>query len=227
LPVAARDVAGLAAVVQSVRVLRLLRPLRSLRLAPHHPTPFTPEGLRHAALLTVLTALAGSAAFAAAENYSLGNGIYWATSTMTTVGGNTTPKSPEGKIISIAVQIVGIGFASLIIGAVAQQFIPPTVNEVEISDDELVEEVRHLRPVATPRPSARAAPVCWLAAATSTSSGLRLRLGSGGPRTDYKRVVNKLCPNARVGSKTGVHEILIVVIRGLPAAVGSHVQRPT
>ena len=113
----------LVSVVQSVRVLRLLRLVRLIRLAPLLRALFTAKGLRYAALLTLLTALAGGVAFASVENTSVGNGIYWAVTTMTTVGyGDITPKTPEGKVITITVMLVGIGFATLVIGAIAERF---------------------------------------------------------------------------------------------------------
>ena len=76
----------LTSIVQSIRVLRILRLLRLLRLGPLVRLLFTAEGLRYAALLRALTALASGLAFSSVENTSLGNGIYWAIPTMTTVG---------------------------------------------------------------------------------------------------------------------------------------------
>lgn len=135
----------LPAVVQSARVLRLLRLLRFLRLAPLVRVLFSAEGLRYAALFTFLTALTAGAAFASVENTSVGNGIYWAVATMTTVGyGDITPTTAEGKGIAIVVMLVGIGFASLAIGAIAERFIKPTVRDVELTDEDLVEQVRDI-----------------------------------------------------------------------------------
>jgi voltage-gated potassium channel len=133
----------LTSIVQSVRVLRLLRLLRFLRLAPLVRALFSAEGLRYAALLTGLTALAGGAAFASVENTSMGNGLYWAITTMTTVGyGDMTPKTAEGKAIAIAVMLVGIGFASLVIAAAAKRFIEPPGKPLECAtDDELLAQV--------------------------------------------------------------------------------------
>ena len=51
-------------------------------------------------------------------------------------------QDPEGKLIAIAVMLVG--FASLIVGAIAQRFIAPTVHEVELADEDLVEQVRDI-----------------------------------------------------------------------------------
>ena len=135
----------LANIVQSTRVLRLLRLLRFLRLAPLVRILFSAEGLRYAALLTFLTALTGGAAFASVENTSVGNGIYWAITTMTTVGyGDITPKTPEGKAIAIAVMVVGIGFATLVIGAIAERFINRPVHELELTEEDILAQVRDI-----------------------------------------------------------------------------------
>jgi voltage-gated potassium channel Kch len=55
---------------------------------------------------------------------------------MTTVGyGDITPKTPEGKAITIAVMLVGIGFAALVIGAIAHRFIAPAAKANELGPD--------------------------------------------------------------------------------------------
>jgi voltage-gated potassium channel len=92
-----------------------------------------------------MTALAGGVAFASVENTSVGNGIYWAITTMTTVGyGDITPKTPEGKVITITVMLVGIGFATLVIGAIAERFTNRPVHEFELTDEDLVEQVQDI-----------------------------------------------------------------------------------
>jgi voltage-gated potassium channel len=137
----------LAAVVQSARVLRLLRLLRFLRLAPLVRVLFSSEGVRYAALLTLLTAVTGGSAFASIENTPVGDGIYWAITTMTTVGyGDVRPETPEGKAIAIAVMLVGIGFATLVIGAAAERFIRPRHHEPEPGEDDLLAQVRDISP---------------------------------------------------------------------------------
>jgi voltage-gated potassium channel len=135
----------LAAVIQSARVLRLVRLLRFLRLAPLVRRLFTAEGVRYATLLTFLTALTGGAAFASVEHTSVGNGIYWAITTMTTVGyGDFQPTTAEGKVIAIAVMMVGIGFATLLVGAIAERFVKPEVEEVELAEEDIIAQVRDI-----------------------------------------------------------------------------------
>ena len=131
--------------VQSIRVLRLLRLARFLRLAPLIRALFSAGGLRYAAVFTGITALTAGAAFASVEKTSVGNGIYWAITTMTTVGyGDVTPKTPEGKVLAIAVMLVGIGFAALVVGSFADRFINPPVHELELTEEDLLAQVRKI-----------------------------------------------------------------------------------
>jgi voltage-gated potassium channel len=124
--------------VQSIRLLRLLRLVRLLRLAQLARGVFSLAGVRYAAILAVLTAVAGGEAFAAIENVSRADGLYWSLSTMTTVGyGDVTPKTGAGRAVAVAVMLVGIGFVAIVTGAVAQRFIAPAEEQAQMSRDEL------------------------------------------------------------------------------------------
>jgi voltage-gated potassium channel len=126
----------LPASLQAARVLRLLRLLRLVRLAPLVRRMFSVEGLRYAGLLLVLTVLGGGAAFAAAEDRSSWDGVYWCLTTMTTVGSDIHAHTTSGRIISMAVVIVGITFVAFFTGAIARRFIEPAFEEVEAEVEE-------------------------------------------------------------------------------------------
>jgi voltage-gated potassium channel len=135
--------------VQSVRLLRLLRLVRLLRLAQLARGVFSLAGVRYAAVLAVLTAIAGAEAFASIEKVSRATGLYWAVSTMTTVGyGDLAPKTGAGRVIAMIVMLVGIGFVAIVTGAVAQRFIAPAEEAAQMSRDELQDKLdalsRHL-----------------------------------------------------------------------------------
>jgi voltage-gated potassium channel len=120
--------------LQSLRAIRLLRLLRMLRLAQLARRLFSLQGLRYAALLAALTVIAGGAAFVGLENshdYSTWQGIYWALTTMTTLGSNIYPTTTGAEILSVVLLVVGISFVALLTGAIAQRFLGPQLAEVE------------------------------------------------------------------------------------------------
>jgi voltage-gated potassium channel len=149
----------LPASLQALRVFRLLRLLRLLRAAQMARRLFSLEGLRDAAVIVLVATFGGGAAFAAAEKgYSTWDGIWWAITTMTTVGyGDLSPKTTLGRLIGIAVMLVGIGFIALVTGAIAQRFLAVQVEEemetiehevardISLARDDLLQELRSIR----------------------------------------------------------------------------------
>jgi voltage-gated potassium channel len=144
----------LPASLQALRVFRLVRLARLFRLAPLARRLFSIEGLRYVALLALLTVLGGGAAFAAIEkNSSTWDGVWWAISTMTTVGyGDVSPHTDLGRILAIAIMLIGIGFIAVITGAVAERFLATEIeevaeatHEVEATDVEVLAELREVR----------------------------------------------------------------------------------
>jgi voltage-gated potassium channel len=111
---------------------------------------FSLAGLRYASFLALLAVLAGGEAFSVAENsakhpVSLGDGIYWALSTMTTVGyGDFVPRTTTGKAVAGVVMVVGVAFFAMITGAIAQRFLAGEVEEMQDEMQEEMEEVEEL-----------------------------------------------------------------------------------
>jgi voltage-gated potassium channel len=135
--------------LQALRVLRLFRLLRLLRLAQLTHEVFSLQGLRYAMLLSVLTVVGGGALFVAVEKHSqhldTWDGIYWAVTTMTTLGSNIYPKTTAGEIIATVILVIGIGFVALLTGAFAQRFLGPEIAEVE---EELAKEPHSAEAIA-------------------------------------------------------------------------------
>lgn len=112
--------------LQSLRVFRLLRLLRLIRLASLTRELFSLEGLGYSALLALLTAVAGGAvfnAFEAQQHLGPWEGLYWAVTTMTTVGSDIYPQTTGGQITSVVLVLVGVSFLALLTGAIAQRFL--------------------------------------------------------------------------------------------------------
>ena len=147
----------LPASVQMLRVFRLLRVLRLIAAVRYARRLFTLDGLQYGALLALITVLGGGAAFAAVEgsDVSTWDGVWWALTTMTTVGyGDISPTTDGGRLIAAIVMVVGIGFLTLLIGSVSEKFLTGHLEqevaeaeaEVEVNvvaaKTEILEEVR-------------------------------------------------------------------------------------
>jgi voltage-gated potassium channel len=145
----------LPASLQSLRVLRLLRLLRLFPLLRYRRRLFSGEGLRLAALVTVLVVIGGGTAYAALEEKPTAwDGIWWAVGTMTTAApGDVRPHTDEGRVLAMAVMLVGIGFLSLLIGAAAERFVAGGVQEeveeiereLSETDEQVLRELRAMR----------------------------------------------------------------------------------
>ena len=133
----------LPASLQALRLFRLLRVLRLAVVVRRYRRIFTGDGLRAAAVIAVVAALGGGALFASLEKgYSTWDGVWWAASTMTTVGyGDLSPHTTGGRMLGIALMLIGIGFVALLTGAIAQRFLTPHIEdgviavEAEVSTD--------------------------------------------------------------------------------------------
>lgn len=135
----------LATVVQGLRVLRVLRLLRLFRVARYTRKLFTPTGIRYVAVLALLVLLIGAEAFHSAEGQSYSISLYWALTTMTTVGyGDVTPHTTAGHIVACVVMVVGIGFFAVLTGAIAQQFLASEVEVVEEEEKDLIVRIRDI-----------------------------------------------------------------------------------
>jgi len=134
--------------LQVVRALRVLRVVRALRVLPSARRVFSLDGVRISAVLTLLVVLGGGSAFHSIENgqdgmyVSLWDGVWWAITTITTVGyGETYPHTDAGRVVAIFVMVAGIGFVALLTAAAAQRFLAPQVAELEEAEEKLEGEL--------------------------------------------------------------------------------------
>jgi voltage-gated potassium channel len=126
------------------RFLRLLRAVAIISRALQAERRLTSTSLfRVVALLTlflVVVAGAAQATFDSNEFPSMWDGVWWAVVTVTTVGyGDFYPSDVEGRLIGIAVMLLGIGFISVLTATIASQFIQNDTNS-----NELLETLRRI-----------------------------------------------------------------------------------
>lgn len=134
--------------LQAARAFRLLRLLRLVRAFVAIKVLFTPDGLRYATIVTGFLVLLGGTAFAAVEkeqDLSAWDGLYWAITTVTTVGyGDLQPATDGGRIIALAVMIIGVGFVAILTAAAAERFLTAS-REARAGELKLTEELAAIR----------------------------------------------------------------------------------
>jgi voltage-gated potassium channel len=111
----------------AARVFRLLQLLPLLQAGMLLRRLFTTEGVRDAGVLALITVLGGGTVYASVEteqDLSTWDGVWWAVTTVTTVGyGDSIPRTDAGRVIAIVVMVVGIGFVAVLTAAAAERFI--------------------------------------------------------------------------------------------------------
>jgi voltage-gated potassium channel len=129
---------------QNGRLFRLVRLLRVFRVLALRRL-LSLEGMRYAAVVALGTVVVGGAVFASVEEQqgiTTWDGVWWAITTVTTVGyGDIVPESTGGRIIGITIMLVGIGFVALLTAFIADRFINLSV-ETEAKEDLILTELR-------------------------------------------------------------------------------------
>lgn len=126
----------------SIRILRALRVFRSLRILIALKRGIKPilgvfekNSLHYVTIITVFLIIASSIAFSWLEQRDLSYGLWWAITTVTTVGyGDTYPVTNMGRIFAAFIMIIGIGFVSLLTANITSYFVEKDL-ENEKSDE--------------------------------------------------------------------------------------------
>lgn len=131
---------------QAGRVYRVARLLRLFRVFSLRKM-LTFDGIKMAALAAVTTVVLGGVAVAniestAREPWTAWDGIWWAVTTVTTVGyGGLEPHTDSGRIIASAIMLVGIGFVALLTAFVADRFVAGQKR----TEEQILTELREIR----------------------------------------------------------------------------------
>ena len=138
-----------------VRIVRIIRILRAFRSARHLVAFLYRRRSRGLALTVVLTAFVlvifSSIAVLAFEDESESNirtpfdAVWWAISTMTTVGyGDKVPVTVEGKIVAMILMVTGVGLFGVLTGLFARLFVEVDLKREDADISALTMEIRLL-----------------------------------------------------------------------------------
>jgi voltage-gated potassium channel len=122
------------ALVSLARLLRLLRLTGvTARALSGLKEVLGRRGLVHVTAITILLVLAGGACLSILEPQTVkggyGDGIWWAVVTVTTVGyGDISPTTLWGRLIAVALMLVGMGLMSTLAASITTHFVQQTSN---------------------------------------------------------------------------------------------------
>ena len=134
----------LPGVFQALWVLRLLRLIDMLPAVLGRFVNITL--LPYAIVLAFIGVFGGGLAFSRFEGVSILDGIYWANTTINTVGyGDVSAQTPQGKVLSMIVQWTGNVILAMLIGGVAafaqQLLLGEEIDELEEDIEDVEEDV--------------------------------------------------------------------------------------
>jgi len=137
----------LPGVFQALWVLRLLRLIDMLPALLGRFVNITL--LPYAIVLAFIGVFGGGLAFARFEGVSILDGIYWANTTIHTVGyGDVSAQTPQGKVLSMVIQWTGNVILAMLIGGVAafaqQLLLGEDIDELEEDIEEVEEDVEEV-----------------------------------------------------------------------------------
>lgn len=133
----------------AVRIFRLFRVLRLARLFSVRRL-LSLEGVQYAFFLALFLVLLGGAAFASVESdhtehLSTWDGIWWAITTVTTVGSNIVPQTTGGRVIAMVIMVAGIGFVAYLTAFVAERFFRRDTEQISEHEKQMLAELQQIR----------------------------------------------------------------------------------
>ncbi|MEZ5289456.1 MAG: ion transporter [Vicinamibacterales bacterium] len=155
---------GVLRVGRAARIARILRVLRAVKSVRVLGAAFAAHRAQSAflavVLLTVLLLVFSALAVLQLEAGGAGNirtaqdAMWWAVTTMTTVGyGDTYPTTPEGRLVAVFLMMAGIGVFGTFSGLVASWFLTPRAQETESELDDIRAALHDIQRRLPPLPS--------------------------------------------------------------------------
>jgi voltage-gated potassium channel len=140
------------ALLSSLRLIRLVRLMRLARAAVVVSRALQAEkrltsasGFRFVALATVFLVIIAGAVQAEVDQGEFAtfwDGVWWAVVTVTTVGyGDLYPTTVAGRLVGIALMLLGIGFLAVLTATVSSRFVKADREE---ETNEILETLRRL-----------------------------------------------------------------------------------
>lgn len=129
-------------IARFMRIMKILRVLRLVGLTGRINKFLHTNGLNYLLYLSFSLLIMGSVAYSVSENVSIGEGIWWALATATTVGyGDISPHTLTGKIVAMILMFVGIGVIGSLTSAITTYFIN---NDDEANNDEIHDNLNEI-----------------------------------------------------------------------------------
>lgn len=149
-----------------VRILRVLRAVKSARALAHFVVERRAQSaLLASVLLCLLLIVFASMAMLQLETSPDANirtaedAMWWAISTMTTVGyGDTYPRTAEGRLVAIILMCAGVGVFGTLSGLTASWFLSPATEETDSDIEQLKTMIADLQRLLAQPPADRTGP---------------------------------------------------------------------
>lgn len=124
--------------LRTLRLVRVVRLLPLVRAVLSARRLLSLEGLRFVGVITLSLVLIAGLAFSRLEtapdgsDLSTWDGIWWAVTTVTTVGyGDLAPQTVTGRGLAIGVMVLGIGFVAMLTAAAAEYFVRVGISSAD------------------------------------------------------------------------------------------------
>ncbi|MFT8836883.1 potassium channel family protein [Liquorilactobacillus satsumensis] len=145
-------IARLARIVRITRVAKIFRVVRLIgltgKLQKNAKNFLKTNGLIYLIIVSLFILIIAAVLYSLAESVPLGESLWWAIATATTVGyGDISPHTPVGKLAAILLMFVGIGFISMLTSSLTTFFTHEEDSNQKILKklDELVEDNNELK----------------------------------------------------------------------------------